>query len=286
MEHDLHGKVMLVTGGTEGIGKAACDELAARGATLVLVARNREKGMRVVDALKASSGNERISLVVADLASLAGVRDAARAFLADHDRLDVLINNAGGLFMGHRLSADGFEMTFALNHLAYFLLTHELLPVLKKTSGARIVSTSSGAHGRGKIELDTIAKRESGSSGFRAYGDSKLANILFTRELARRLEGTGVTANCFQPGFVHTKFANNDGAIVGTLVGIGGVLFGRTPKKGAETLVWLATSPDAARFNGEYFFDRAPARRSRAARDDDMAGKLWTTSEKLCGIAP
>jgi retinol dehydrogenase-12 len=285
MASDLEGKVILVTGATEGIGKAAARELGLRGATLVLVARNPEKGARVVAELKAQTGNDHIQLLLADLSKQADVRAVAKAFRERHDRLDVLVNNAGAMIVRNQRSADGYEMTFALNHLSYFLLTHELLDVLKKTPGARIVCTASGAHGRGRIELDTIAtRRVSPLVAYRAYGDSKLANILFTRELARRLEGTSVTVNCFHPGFVHTGFGGNNGTVVGAIVGLAATVAGRTPEKGAETLVWLATSPDAAKFNGEYFFDCAPGRRSRRARDDEMAGRLWELSERLCGL--
>src|SRR5579859_3340619 len=206
MAHDLEGKVILVTGATEGIGKAACDTFAARGATLVVVARNREKGERLVEAWKKASGNERIELLVGDLSKQDEVRGVARGFRATHDRLDVLCNNAGALFAKYQRSADGFEMTFALNHLSYFLLTHELLPVLMQTRGARIVNTSSDAHRGGRLDLETIARRPSKRAGFFAYSDSKLANILFTRELARRISGSGVVANCFHPGFVRTGF--------------------------------------------------------------------------------
>jgi NAD(P)-dependent dehydrogenase (short-subunit alcohol dehydrogenase family) len=284
MTQDLQGKVLLVTGATEGIGKAACDRFAERGATLVVTARNREKGERIVDEWKKASGNGRIELLVGDLSKQADVRAIARAFRDKHDKLDVLCNNAGALFSKYRESADGFEMTFALNHLSYFLLTHELLPVLKKTRGARIVSTSSDAHQRGKIDLETIAHRPSRKAGFAVYSDSKLANILFTRELARRLSGSGVTANCFHPGFVRTGFGHNDSALFALGVTIAG-LFARTPAKGAETLIWLAASPDAERFSGEYFLDCAVAPTAARARDDGLAQRLWALSEKSCGLS-
>src|SRR5713101_5966218 len=200
MSQDLAGKVFLVTGATEGIGKAACRTFAERGATLVVTARNREKGERVVAEWKGATGNDRIELLLGDLSKLDDVRAVARAFRAKHDRLHVLVNNAGALFVKYQLSAEGFEMTFALNHLSYFLLTHELLSVLHPSEGARIINTSSHAHRSGRIDLETIARRPSKKAGFRAYSDSKLANILFTRELARRLPEGGVTVNCFHPG--------------------------------------------------------------------------------------
>jgi NAD(P)-dependent dehydrogenase (short-subunit alcohol dehydrogenase family) len=202
MTRDLEGRVFLVTGATEGIGKMACRAFAERGATLAITARNRDKGERLVSEWKATTGNDRIEIYLGDLSKQEDVRTVARAFRAKHERLDVLCNNAGAIFVRYAESVDGFEMTFALNHLSYFLLTHELLPLLKQTDGARVVSTSSAAHRRGTLDLDAIAHRPSRTVGYPVYGDSKLANILFTRELARRLAGSGVVANCFHPGFV------------------------------------------------------------------------------------
>ncbi|WP_438003854.1 SDR family oxidoreductase [Sorangium sp. So ce321] len=284
MAKDLEGKVFLVTGATEGIGKAAAMEFARRGATLVLVGRSKEKSERVVSELAAASGNDRIELLLGDLSSLADVRAVADAFRAKHDRLDALVNNAGAFFNECKLSADGIEMTFALNHVAYFLLTTRLLDLLQKTPGARVVSTSSAGHRMGKVDLATIAKRD-GRAGMRAYSDSKLANVLFTRELARRLAGSGATANCYHPGFVHTGFARgflgDRGPVTTWLVERAGRLLARSPEKGAETLVWLATSPESATFNGEYFYDLKVAPVSKVAQDDALARGLWKLSEQL-----
>jgi NAD(P)-dependent dehydrogenase (short-subunit alcohol dehydrogenase family) len=213
MNRDLEGKVFLVTGATEGIGKAAALEFARRGAALTIVGRNPEKSERVKAELEAAAGGP-VELLLGDLSKLADIRAVALAFKAKHDRLDVLVNNAGGVFNKRALSADGFEMTFALNHLGYFLLTRELLGLLEKTPGARVVSTSSGAHAMGKIDFDDIAKRPSGKAGFSVYGASKLANILFTRELSRRLSGSGAVANCLHPGFVQTGFGLNNGGLM------------------------------------------------------------------------
>jgi len=280
MAHDLEGKVFLVTGATEGIGKAAALDFAKRGATLSLVGRSKEKGERVLREIEAASGNRSVELLLGDLSKIADVRAVADSFRAKHDRLDVLVNNAGAVFDDYQLSADGVEMTFALDHLAYFVLTTSLLDLVQKTPGARVVSTSSGAHYTGKINLATIAKRE-GSAGFSAYCDAKLANILFTRELARRLAGSSATANCFHPGLVHTGFGLNNGGLLKWAIGWIGPLFGRTPEKGAETLIWLATSPDAAKHNGDYFHDLAVARTNKAAKSDELAKGLWSLSEKL-----
>ncbi len=253
---------MLLTGATEGIGKAAARALAGRGATLGLVGRDAMKTDRLVSELQAASGNPHIEALVADLSRLEDVRALASAFQRKHDRLDVLINNAGGLFTERVLTPDGFERTFALNHLAYFLLTHELLELLAKTPGARVVNTASGAHRGGNLsDLNEVAKRERSYAPWKAYADSKLANILFTRELARRVRDRGIVANCFHPGFVRTGFGrNNPGSPIALLLKLGMSLIARTPEKGAETLVWLATSPEAGRISGEYFHDRRIAR--------------------------
>jgi NAD(P)-dependent dehydrogenase (short-subunit alcohol dehydrogenase family) len=291
MARDLEGKVLLVTGATEGIGKAACFEFARRGATLAIVGRTPEKTARVAGELEiergrtagdVDAGANEVTPIVADLSKIADVRMAAETFRAKFDRLDVLVNNAGAVFLTNDKSADGLEMTFALNHLGYFLLTTLVLDLLKKTPGARVVSTSSGAHRMGRFDIDDLARRESGASGFPVYGDSKLANILFTRELARRLEGSGVVANCFHPGFVESGFGKNNAGFMASMTALGASIFGRTPEKGAETLVWLATAPEAARFNGEYFQDKKIARVRRKAKDDALAAKLWALSEELC----
>ncbi len=280
MANDLEGKVFLVTGATEGIGKSASLSFAQRGAKLVLVGRNREKSERVVNELKQASGNDHIELLLGDLSKIADARAVADAFRAKHDRLDVLVNNAGALFNDYKLSADGIEMTFALNHMAYFVLTTKLLDLVQKTPKARVISTSSGAHQMGKMDLATVAKRN-GKAGFGAYGDSKLANVLFTRELGRRLAGSGATANCMHPGFVRTGFGSNNGGFSASFFKVVSALFARTPEKGAETIVWLATSDEAASYNGEYFFDRKVERISKLAKDDALAKGLWELSEKL-----
>ncbi len=285
MANDLEGRVIVLTGATEGIGKAAAHELARRGATLVLVGRNREKGERLVDELKASSKNANIDLLLGDLSSLADVRSVASAFRQKHDRLHVLVNNAGALFRDHVLSKDGIEMTFALNHMAYFLLTQELLTLLKETPGARIVCTSSDAHRRGHVDIQTIATRPNRRAGFAAYCDSKLANVLFTKELARRLLGTNVSANCFHPGFVHSGFGTNNAGLYGASIALASSLLGRTPERGAQTLLFLATSPGAASFSGDYFHDNVLATTAKAAREEALGKQLWELSERLCGGA-
>jgi len=281
MASDLNGRVFLITGGTEGVGKAAARDFAKRGATLVLVGRNREKTERVVGELRAAGGNAQVESLIGDLAVLADVRRVAAEFRARHSRLDVLVLNAGAVFAGFHVTPDGFEQTFAVNHLAHFQLTVALLDLLKATPGARIVSTSSGAHFVGRIRIPDVALPPKKRAAFGAYGNSKLANVLFTRELARRLEGSGVTANCFHPGFIRSGLAMNNGRAVQVLTRALGALFGKAPEHGADSLVWLATADEAARFNGEYFVARKPVRASAAGRDDALAQKLWTFSEEL-----
>jgi NAD(P)-dependent dehydrogenase (short-subunit alcohol dehydrogenase family) len=284
MPGTLSGKTFLVTGATEGIGKAAARHLASRGATVCLVGRNREKTERVVAELQAQTGNAHLDFLLADLSHLAQVRSVAEQFQARHARLEVLVNNAGGLFQARQLSADGHELTFALNHLSYFLLTVLLLDLLRKTPGARVVSTSSAAHALSRLDLATVATRERGYTAFGAYGDSKLANILFTRELARRLEGTGVTATCFHPGWVSTGFGLNNPGLLSRVMALTAPLFARSPEQGADTLIWLATSAQAAGLNGEYVADREIALPTRQARDPRLGAQLWALSERLCGL--
>lgn len=280
MAEELRDKVFLLTGATEGVGKAAALDFAKRGVQLVIVGRNQEKSERVLAELKQKSGNERIELLLGDMSKMSDIRDVAERFKARHDRLDVLANNAGAVFTRRGVSADGLEITFALNHIGYFLLTCELLDVLKKTPGARVISTSSGGHLMGKMDLATIAHSQ--RKGFFSYCDSKLANVLFTRELARR--EPSLIVNCFHPGYVYTGFGLNNGGAFAGLAKVGGKLFGRTPEKGAETLIWLATSPEAAQIRGEYFFNCKVARSSKLSKDEGLAKGLWALSEELCGL--
>jgi retinol dehydrogenase 12 len=284
MAKDLAGKVFLVTGATNGIGKEACRALAGRGATLVIVGRSEEKTARVRTELMRESGNDCVETLIGDLSRIAEAERVAAEFRARHDRLDVLLNNAGAMFMSRRESADGFELTFALNHLAYFVLTRALWDLLERTAGARVVNTASAAHASGVIDLDDIAYGRKDYSGWRAYATSKLANILFTRELARRLDGKAV-ANCVHPGWVSTGFALNNSGLLPGLVRLIAPLFARSPAKGAETLIWAAASPEAGQLNGEYLHDCKVARPSPTARNDALAAELWALSERLVAEA-
>ncbi len=283
MTRDLVGKVILITGATDGIGKAAALEFAKRGATLTIVGRNKEKAERTLAELKQISGNSQVDLLLCDLSRMAEVKRLAEQFKAKHDRLDVLVNNAGATFKNPMMGPDGIELTFALNHLAYFQLTTSLLELLRRTPGARVVSTSSSMQARGNLDLAKAPTSLKGS-GPGAYATSKLANILFTKELQRKLEGTTASANCFEPGMVRTQFGGfgSDQGLLLNLVYMLAKPFSSTPEQGADSLIWLATSPEAASLKGEYVSKRRLATPQKRALDTKLAGGLWTLSEKLC----
>ena len=224
-----------------------------------------------------------MGVLAGDLSRMVEVRRIAAEFRATHDRLHVLLNNAGALFARHELSPEGLERTLALNHLAYFVLTEELLPLLKSSAPARIVNVSSEAHVGMRIDFDDLMCAKGRYRPFLAYGRSKLMNILFTRELARRLEGTRVTANAMHPGFVRTGFGHNPG-FLGKLIKLG-QSFARTPEHGARTLVYLATSPEVEGMTGKYFQDEREKRTSHAGQDMEVARRLWEVSQRLAGPA-
>ena len=241
---DLSHKTIMITGASSGIGQAAALELARMRANLVLVCRSPERGERTVARITAETGNRNVDLLLADLSSQNEIRRVSREFLKSERPLHVLLNNAGAVIMKRGETVDGIETTFGLNHLAYFLLTHLVLDRIKQSAPARIVNVASGAHAYagGRLNFDDLeAKRSYG--GMKQYGASKLANILFTRELARRLEGTGVTTNCLHPGTVGTGFAKNNGRIATVAMTLLRPFF-RSPGKGAETAVYLCASPE------------------------------------------
>ncbi|HEY8681523.1 MAG TPA: SDR family oxidoreductase [Candidatus Dormibacteraeota bacterium] len=273
------GKQVLLTGATNGIGLAAAVELARRGANLAIVARSREKAEEAVRRIKAATPAANVDVLEADLASQASVRQLAAEALERYPKLDVLVNNAGAINTRKQLTDDGIELTWAVNHLAPFLLTTLLEDRLKASAPSRVITTSSDAHQGAHIPFDDLnAERSYGLQGFERYGQTKLANILFTLELARRLEGTGVTAYCLHPGLVNTGFNHNNGFLMG--IGMAIVRpFSRTPEKGAETLVWLADSADAAP-SGAYFHDRKATTPTAAGQDAAAARRLWEISEK------
>jgi NAD(P)-dependent dehydrogenase (short-subunit alcohol dehydrogenase family) len=274
------GKRVLITGATNGIGLAAAIELARRGGQLTLVARSQDRAADAVRRIQPAGGGARVDVLLADLSSQASIRRLATEVLAKYPSIQVLINNAGAIYGRRQLSPDGIELTWAVNHLAPFLLTTLLLDRLKASAPARIVTTSSGAHEGARIPFDDLsAERSYGGSGFSRYGETKLANILFTVELARRLAGTGVIANCFHPGFVATGFNRNNGALMRVGMAISRP-FARSAEKGADTLVWLVDSDEAGETSGGYFFDRRRVTPSVAAQDGETARRLWQLSEE------
>lgn len=277
----LRDNVCLITGPTQGIGRAATLAIAKSGPKLVLVVRDPARGRELAEELRAA-GNPNVELLIGDLSSQADVRRVASEFLARHDRLHLLVNNAGAIFMQRQESRDGLEMTFALNHLGYFLLTSLLRDVLVKSAPARIVNVASRAHVRGTIAFDDLQAKRS-YSGWSAYSQSKLANILFTRELSRRLQGTGVTCNCLHPGVVSTGFGKNDSGWMRWAVKVAAP-FLRTPEQGAATTIFLAQSPAVEGVTGKYFSDCKEIEPSKEARDAEVAKRLWQVSEQLTGL--
>jgi NAD(P)-dependent dehydrogenase (short-subunit alcohol dehydrogenase family) len=280
----MNGKVCLITGGTSGVGLETARGLAQVGATVVIVGRNADKSARTTERLRAETRNQSINFMLADLSSQAQIRALASEFKRRYDRLDVLVNNAGALFMSRTLSVDGIEMTFALNHLSYFLLTNLLLDLLKASAPSRIVNVASDAHDGATLDFDNL-QGSVGPFGMRAYGQSKLANILFTYELARRLEGTGVTANALHPGVVASGFGANNGWLARLGMNVTH-LFAISPAEGAQTSIYLASSPEVEGVTGKYFVKKQAVSSSKASYDVAAARRLWEISEQLTGLAP
>jgi len=271
---------VLLTGATRGIGRAAAVELARRGASLGLVGRDEERVRSVAAEARAAagSGGGSVEEYVAELSSMDEVRRLATEVLERHSRIDVLANNAGAMFSSRHVTPDGYEQTFALNHLAPFLLTWLLR---ERLAGGRVVTTASDAHQQGRLDLEDLQSEQS-FSPMRTYGTSKLCNILFTRELARR--APELHATCFHPGVVRTGFGKNDGGIWRVLTTLGGPFF-RSPERGARSLVWLALSDEAADLTGVYVEDEKVAEPSAQAQDDALAAGLWERSAELAGLA-
>jgi NAD(P)-dependent dehydrogenase (short-subunit alcohol dehydrogenase family) len=279
----MQGKTVVVTGATSGIGEVAAVELARRGARIVFVARNPLRRDRTLARLSVANGKVKHAAYLADLSKLSEMKRVSGEIAAAEPRIDVLINNAGTLFGRRETTPDGLEMTFATNHMAYFVVTNLLLDRLKATPGARIVSTTSDAHKSGKLDFDDLQSERS-FAGFRAYGTSKLCNILFTRELARRLAGANVTANCLHPGFVATGFGDNNDGLMGFAFAVLKKVAAITPEDGAKTIIYLASSPDVAGLSGGYYYKGAPATPTAAAQNDTDAKRLWEISAKIAGV--
>lgn len=279
----MKNKICIVTGANVGIGKATALGLANMGATVVMICRNAEKGKAARQEIIKTSGNQQVDLMLADLSSQASIRQLAEEINAKYDRIDVLVNNAGGVFSDRRLTVDGLEYTFALNHLGYFLLTMLLLDKIKASGAARIVNVSSDASSGGKIAFDNL-QGEKSYSGLRAYSQSKLANILFSNELARRLEGTAVTTNALHPGVVRTNFGREStNFFFSTIIKLMG-FFMISPDQGAETSLYLATSPEVAGVTGKYFADKKAKSPNPIALDTAVAQQLWQVSEELVAL--
>lgn len=278
----LSGKVALVTGATSGLGRVASEALSREGADLFIVARDRGRGEATAAQIRAATGGQ-VTLLVGDLGVMDDVRRVAAEFRDQRDRLHVLLNNAGAIHMRRSVTPDGLETTFAVNHVATYLLTRELVPVLMASYPARVVVVASDAHKRAKLDLTDLQHARGRYSGFRAYCDSKLANILFTRAMARRLDGTGVTVNAVHPGGVATGFARNN-----RLTGLAWRLltpFLRTPEQGARGAVFLCTSPKVEDVTGKYWMDEAEHPASAAAMDLDLAEELWAVTGQLAGMS-
>ena len=285
MEHvnsGMGGKVVLITGGTSGIGKAAATALAGMGATVVITGRNEERGKRALQEIWEESGNDGVELILADLTVQDEVRRLAEELRERHNQLEVLVNNAGLVLSERTETPDGIETQLAINHLAPFLLTNLLLDLLKESAPSRIVTVSSDAHRWAKIDLDDLQSRKR-YRGMQVYGKTKLANIMFTYELAERLEGTGVTANCMHPGGVNTNFGNNQGGPMNLLFRLFKP-FMRSPEQGADTLIYLASSPEVEGMTGKYLADRKVKAASDAAYDETTRKRLWEASEELTGL--
>jgi NAD(P)-dependent dehydrogenase (short-subunit alcohol dehydrogenase family) len=279
---DLTGQVIAITGANAGIGKETAVGLARMRATVVMTARDPERGSAALAEVRERTGSDRVELLALDLADLASVRACATELLVRYDRLDVLVDNAGLVMSKRTETANGFETTFGVNHLGHFELTNLLLERLRASAPSRVIVLASDAHkfAFGGLKFDDLQTHRH-YRGFLAYSRSKLANVLFTRELARRMNGTGVTVNAVHPGYVDSRFGKDGDTRLDSLMGIGAKLFAISPEEGARTSIYLASSPDVEGATGTYWYKCTPAKMSKAARDDAAARRLWDESEAL-----
>lgn len=280
----MRGRVCLVTGATQGIGLVTARELTRMGAEVTIVGRDPARSEAARQAIRSATSRS-IDVLLADLSHMAEVRRVAAEFRAKHDRLDVLVNNAGAMHTTRKVTAEGLEMTFAVNHLAYFLLTRELLPLLEAAGTpehkARIVNVASAAHQRANLDLDDLQlEHKPYGHQLQQYSNTKLMNIMFTYELARRLQGKNVTANCLHPGVVATGFGHNDRGIMDLAIRIASPFFA-SPEKGAKTQIYLATSPEVEGVSGKYFARSKPVASRKLSYDVDAQRRLWQSSEAL-----
>ncbi len=278
----MTGKVCLITGANSGLGYQTALALAGMGATIVMVCRNRAKGEAAQAAIKTASKNQNIDLMLADLSSQASIRELATAFKAKYTALHVLVNNAGLVLGERKLTTDGLEMTFAVNHLAYFLLTNLLLDTLKASAPARIINVSSNAQGFAPLDFDDLMAEKRFSS-MRSYSQSKRANVVFTYELARRLAGTGVTVNAVHPGAVRTNFGSGTRSLFGLIARLARP-FELSPEQGAQTIIYLASSPDVEGVTGKFFAKKKELKSANQTYDTAVQGQLWDVSAKLTAL--
>jgi NAD(P)-dependent dehydrogenase (short-subunit alcohol dehydrogenase family) len=280
----MKGKTVVITGATSGIGQVAAEQLAARGGRMILIARDDGRAKAALDRLRSTAPGLDHAVYLADLSVVSETKRVAAEIASQRQPVDVLINNVGAMFSKRSLTRDGLERTFATNHLSYFVLTLGLLDALAAAPSARIVNTASAAHAKASLDFEDLqsARRY---SAFDVYGKSKLCNILFTRELARRLQTRGIVANCLHPGFVATRFGDQSGGLLSLGVRFA-KLFAISPEKGARTIIYLASAPEAAHISGKYFFDLKPIDPSDAAQDDSAAALLWSKSIELANLPP
>jgi NAD(P)-dependent dehydrogenase (short-subunit alcohol dehydrogenase family) len=278
----MQGKTVVITGGTSGIGQVAAEKLAGMGARIVLTARSQQRGDATLARLREIAPGLKHSIHYGDLSRLSELRRVAKEIAARETRIDVLINNAGAMFGERQVTEDGLERTFATNHLSYFVMTHLLSERLITSAPARVVNTSSHAHYRGTLDFDDLQYARD-YKAFPSYCRSKLYNVLFTRVLARRLAGTGVTANSLHPGFVKTRFGDDSGGPMARWIGLMKFL-AISPQKGAETIIYLASSDHAVKANGLYFYKSKPVEASKLAQDDTAAERLWRETSRIAGI--
>jgi NAD(P)-dependent dehydrogenase (short-subunit alcohol dehydrogenase family) len=283
---DLTGQVIAITGANAGIGKETAVGLAGMGASVVMTARDPARGAAALAEVRDRTGSDRVSLLSLDLADLRSIEACAQELLSGWDRLDVLVDNAGLVMSRRTETADGFETTFGVNHLGHFHLTNLLLERLRASAPSRVIVLASDAHkfAFGGLRFDDLQTHRH-YRGFLAYSRSKLANVLFTRELARRMQGSGVTVNAVHPGYVDSRFGKDGDTRLDSLMGLGARLFAISPEHGARTSIYLASSPDVEGATGLYWYKCAPARMSKLARDDDVARRLWDESEHLLATA-
>jgi len=279
----MQNKVVVITGGTSGIGEVAAEALAGMGARIVLIARDRARADATLGRLRERGPGVAHRAHLADLSLMAETRRVTAEIAAAEPRIDVLINNAGAMFGTRRVAPEGLELTFATNHMSYFLLTHGLRERLLAAAPSRVINTASSAHRRAVVDFDDL-QSERNYRGFMAYSVSKLLNILYTRELARRSAGTGVTANSFHPGFVATRWGDSSGGLFSLVVRASKQVFAISTEKGAETAIYLASSPEVATISGGYFYRCRVATPTRAAQDDAVARRLWEVTARLAGL--